>query len=84
MEAFDYQYVWRLFGTDPYWLTQIIVFITVTYTCCVFGVVFGFVGLLEVVLGSLQVFERALNVGVDVGRFGVVVRGIHRCKSFVS
>jgi hypothetical protein len=44
MESFDYQYVWRLFGTDPYWLTQIIVFITVTYTCCVFGVVFGKMG----------------------------------------
>ena len=44
MESFDYQYVWRLFGADPYWLTQIVVFIAVTYTCCVFGVVFGKMG----------------------------------------
>ena len=44
MESFDYQYVWRLFGTDPYWLTWIIGFITLTYACCVFGVVFGKMG----------------------------------------
>ena len=44
MEGFDYQYVWRLFGGDPFWLTQIVVFIIVTYTCCVFGVVFGKMG----------------------------------------
>jgi hypothetical protein len=44
MEGFDYQYFWRLFGTDPYWLTQMIVFVTVAYTCCIFGVVFGKMG----------------------------------------
>jgi hypothetical protein len=44
MEGFDYQYVWRLFGVDPFWLTQIVVFIALTYTCCVFGVVFGKMG----------------------------------------
>ena len=44
MEPFDYQYLWRLFGVDPFWLTQIVVFITVTYACCVFGVVFGKMG----------------------------------------
>jgi len=44
MEGFDYQYVWHLFGVDPFWLTQIIVFISLTYTCCVFGVVFGKMG----------------------------------------
>ena len=44
MEGFDYQYFWRLLGTDPYWLTQVIVFMAVTYTCCVFGVVFGKMG----------------------------------------
>ncbi len=44
MEPFDYQYLWRLFGADPFWATFIVVFITVSYACCVFGVAFGKMG----------------------------------------
>ena len=44
MEGFDYQYFWRLFGVDPFWPTQITVFVALTYACCVFGVVFGKMG----------------------------------------
>jgi hypothetical protein len=44
MEGFDYQYFWHLFGVEPFWLTQIIVFIALTYACCVFGVVIGKMG----------------------------------------
>ena len=33
MEGFDYQYFWSLFGIAPFWLTQIIVFIALTYAC---------------------------------------------------
>ena len=34
----------RLFGMDPFWATYMVVFIALTYTCCVFGVVFGKMG----------------------------------------
>jgi hypothetical protein len=44
MEPFDYQYLWRLIGADTSLATQIAVFVTVTYTCCIFGVVFGKMG----------------------------------------
>ncbi len=36
-----YQYLFDLFGTHRFWLTDILVCIAVAYTTCVFGVAFG-------------------------------------------
>jgi hypothetical protein len=71
MEGLGYQYFWRLFGFDPFWLTQIGASLVLAYTCCVFGVVFGkmgrspflgFIFLLPYVLCIIPLWALAVRV----------------------